>query len=302
MESLEYLVPASLAGATVETVLRRELKLSGKRFRSLKFRKNGILRNGAPVYSDAVLSAGDRLTLSLTSGKPPSLAVAPSPLPLETVYEDAWLLVVNKPPHLSAHSEGSADCLAGRLQSRLNGEPAHLVNRLDKGTSGLLLAAKSGYLHDLLRRQLHSEALRREYLALVRGTPEPPEGEVTEPISPNKNPEGRYTVDPAGRPARTDYALLSAGTGLSLLRLTLKTGRTHQIRVHMAFRGWPLAGDRLYGGPICPGLDRPALHAWRLSFVHPMTGQELRFLAPLPEDLRSLALFSNISVEKAAEE
>lgn len=164
----------------------------------------------------------------------------------------------------------------------------HPVNRLDRGTTGLMVVAKSGYIHDQLRRRLHSGDFFRSYLAICVGAPEPPQGTIALPIGRAPGSAIRRQIDPAGQSARTDYRLLRVRSGLSLVALMPWTGRTHQIRVHMAAIGCPLAGDWLYGTEDCGLIPRPALHAVRLALTHPVTGEHLSFTAPLPGDMKLL--------------
>ena len=160
------------------------------------------------------------------------------------------------------------------------------MNRLDRGTSGLMLAAKRPEAHEALQGLLHTEDFVREYLALTSGAPEPARGEVAAPIAPVPGALNRYRVDGHGKAARTAYETLERRGDAALVRLRLYTGRTHQIRVHMAHLGCPLLGDEVYGGP--PGPQWPALHSWRIRLRHPFTGQTLQWTAPLPAELRAL--------------
>jgi 23S rRNA pseudouridine1911/1915/1917 synthase len=176
-----------------------------------------------------------------------------------------------------------------------------IVHRLDKGTSGLLLVAKDDEAHRSLARQFAGRTVQKEYLAVVHGVPKPPQGRIESPIG--RDPVHRQRMStraPRGRAARSDFAVVEALDGAALLRVLIHTGRTHQIRVHLASIGHPVAGDATYGGLRTPatrrsearaalaGLTRPALHAARLAFTHPRTGERLQFESPLPADLREL--------------
>ncbi len=164
----------------------------------------------------------------------------------------------------------------------------HPVHRLDKGTSGLLVVAKHAHAQDQLRCQLHTDQFRRTYLAVCEGVPDPPAGVVDAPLG--RVPESliQQEVRPDGLPARTHYETLASVQGRALLRLVLETGRTHQIRVHMAYIGHPLTGDFLYGTEAPEVIPRPALHSAELSFRHPVTKEQMTFSQPMPEDMRRL--------------
>ena len=164
----------------------------------------------------------------------------------------------------------------------------HVVNRLDKGTTGLMAVAKSGYIHDRLRRTLHTDGFSREYRAVCVGCPEPPAGTIDAPIGRDETSAGRRMGRADGQRAVSHYEVLSSRNGLSLVKLLPETGRTHQLRVHMAHIGCPLAGDWLYGTEDPDLISRPALHAYALALTHPVTGTHLYFTAPTPADMEKL--------------
>ena len=179
--------------------------------------------------------------------------------------------------------------MADALSSYLgDGSAAHFVSRLDKGTSGLFIAAKTGYIHDRLRVALHTEGLRREYRAVALGRVTPERGTVDLPIARADGSIVKRCVRGDGLPSRTDYEVLAQSDAFSFLRLVPQTGRTHQLRVHMAALGHPLAGDWLYGTEDAALIPRPALHSFELWFTQPVTGEALHFTAPLPEDMERL--------------
>ena len=185
--------------------------------------------------------------------------------------------------------DASAPSLAAMLTNYLGaGSVPHFVSRLDKGTSGLLIAAKSGYVHDRLRRALHSSDLRREYRAVAVGRVEPPCGVIDAPIGRADGSIIRRCVRADGLPSLTEYETLQTNDRFTLLRLRPQTGRTHQLRVHMSYLGYPLAGDWLYGTEDKNLIARPALHSYELCFTQPVTGQELHFTAPIPQDMQRL--------------
>ena len=248
MAALELVVTAEQAGRTVKSLLRGELGLSAGRVGRLKRTETGLTVNGRRVFVTALLRAGDRLRVDLDAAERPS-SLVPAAMALEVLYEDEHLLVVNKP-------------------------------------SGVLAAAKNGWAHDALRRQLHSERFRRTYLALCQGVPCPPEGTVDQPIGRDPSSAVKRRIDPEGQRALTGYRVIAQAGPLCLVEVRPWTGRTHQIRVHMACLGCPLAGDWLYGVEDRALIGRPALHAH--SLAHPDGGRELAVTAPLPEDMKTL--------------
>lgn len=200
--------------------------------------------------------------------------------------------MIDKPAGVAMHPKsGSPDSpsMAGALLSYLGeGSVAHFVSRLDKGTSGLFLAAKTGYVHDRLRRALHTEALYREYRAVAVGRVTPERGEIDLPIGRAEGSIVKRCVVPDGLPSRTTYEVLAQNGRFTLLRLIPHTGRTHQLRVHMSALGYPLAGDWLYGTEDAALIARSALHSYLLRFTHPISHKEISFTAPIPEDMQRL--------------
>ncbi len=290
---LEFPVGPELAGQTVRTLLRRELELSGTVLRRVKWLEDGILLDGARVSVRAVVQAGQLLSVRVGDTEVKS-EILPVPGPLDLVYEDEDLVVLNKASGVPVHpGPGHYDDTIGNFllaYYETSGVLAdfHPVHRLDKGTSGLLVVAKHAHAQDRLRCQLHTDQFRRTYLAVCEGVPDPPAGVVDAPLG--RVPESliQQEVRPDGLPARTHYETLASVQGRALLRLVLETGRTHQIRVHMAYIGHPLTGDFLYGTEAPEVIPRPALHSAELSFRHPVTKEQMTFSQPMPEDMRRL--------------
>lgn len=279
-------------GATVRHILKAKLHFSSHAVSRLAHGGDYIRVNGRPVHTPHVLKAGDLLEVQSGDLRPPKTAVTPGDWPLPVVWEDAHLLIADKPAGMTAHASNfqpDTPTVAGALAwSRGADFIFHPVNRLDKGTTGLMVVAKSGYIHDLLRRQLHTPEFQREYRAVCLGCPFPEKGTVDAPIGRDETSVVARTVRPGGAPAVSHYAVLAKGDGYSLLALRPETGRTHQLRVHMAHLGCPLAGDWLYGTEDPALIPRPALHSHGLSLIHPVTGEALSLTAPLPEDMLRL--------------
>lgn len=292
MRILTHTVSPEEEGRMVKGILRGSLQLSYTLLKSLKWRENAILLNGQSVHVNAIVHAGDVVSVALSERTPREDLYCENTAAPDIVYEDEDLLVLNKPAGVAMHpkaDDAAAPSLAAMLTGYLGeGSVPHFVSRLDKGTSGLLIAAKSGYVHDRLRRALHSSELRREYRAVAVGQVTPPRGVINAPIGRADGSIIRRCVREDGLVSRTEYEVLQTTERFTLLRLRPETGRTHQLRVHMAYLGHPLAGDWLYGTEDKNLIARPALHSYELWFTQPITGQELHFTAPIPQDMQRL--------------
>lgn len=213
--------------------------------------------------------------------------------PLSIVYEDEWVIVLDKPPGVVVHptyknwSGTLLNSVMWRVRDRAGAQPG-ILTRLDKGTSGLVVMALTPEVHATLQRDLNAGRVRKEYLAVVHGAPEPPSGSIVLPLGRDAADRRRVVVTPTGAASETRYESIGSVTnGRSLLRCELVTGRTHQIRVHLAARGWPIVGDALYGHAD-DTIPRQALHSWRVSLPHPVTHEPLSCEAPIPQDMRAL--------------
>lgn len=283
MRRLTHIVAAEDAGREIKRVIRSRMAVSHGQLTSLK-QKNAVLLNGACVHANQIVCAGDEIAL-LMEDETGGVAV-PVEGDVEVVYEDEDLLIINKSAPLACMSgvHHPDDALENRLAWRYRGENYVFrpVNRLDKGTSGLMAVARHAHAQHALQSRLHTEDYVREYRALVVGHPEPPSGTIDAPIGKAEGATVRREVRADGRRAVTHYETLEAGEKYSLLRVRLETGRTHQIRVHLSERGWPIAGDFLYGEEDARLLGRFALHSAYLSLIHPVSGKKLEFYSEVP--------------------
>ena len=290
---LELVLGPEDGGVKVDTLLRRRLHLSGTVIRRIKWLPDGILVDGARVNTAFRPREGQTLSVRLSDPERRS-GILPAPGPLDIVYEDGDLLILNKAPGVPVHPGPGHfnDTIGNFLLNYYNSEGIegdfHPVHRLDRGTSGLLAVAKHAHAHEGLQHQLQEGTLRRAYLAVCEGVPVPRRGCVEAPIARAPGSVLKREVNPQGAPARTHYEVLATGRGRSLVALRLDTGRTHQIRVHLAHLGCPLVGDFLYGEELTALPGRFALHSHRLLLRHPLTGEEMTLCSPLPPALAAL--------------
>lgn len=290
MRTLTYTATAADEGRTVQSILRRELACSESHISRLKRREEGILLGGVRCYVTARVKAGDLLTVEI--GDLPDGHIVPMAYPLDVRYEDDDLLILNKPAGISVHQstrDPEEITLENAVCHHLGGSISpHPVSRLDRGTSGLIAFAKSGYVHERLRRQMHTSAYARVYLGIACGHVLPESGVIELPIGMAEGSTFQRAICQGGQHARTEYETIAANEQYTLLRLVPRTGRTHQLRLHMSAVGYPLAGDWLYGVEDRALIARPALHSYELSLTHPITGEHIRLTAELPEDMRRL--------------
>lgn len=292
MEVVNFLITAEDSGKRLDRYLTEQLpELSRSRIQEL-IGAGQVQVNHQAVKANYKLKKDDAVTVVIPAPEP--LEVLPEAIPLDILYEDGDLLVVNKPQGMVVHP--AAGNYSGTLVNALlyhcrdlsgiNGilRPG-IVHRIDKDTSGVLVVAKNDAAHRHLAKQIKEHSVTRTYLALVHGTIKEQSGKIEAPIGRDPRERKRMAVvDKNGKEAVTSYTVLERFVDYTYLQLRLKTGRTHQIRVHMAYLGHPVVGDPKYG-PQKPhfGLEGQALHASTLGFVHPRTGAYLEFTAPLPQ-------------------
>ena len=294
---LTYHISPEHEGLRVAQYLKRQ-GYSHQNIASIKQMPDSILVNGTPLYMNQRVHAGDLLEVHITETRI-SEKILPVNIPLDIIYEDEDLIVINKPsgmpihPSMNNYDNTMANGLA--YYYKMQGKPFifRCCNRLDRDTSGLTVVAKhlvcAGRLSDMtLKRQIH-----REYLGLATGHVTPEKGTITAPLARKSGSIIQRVVDfEKGEEAITYYEVISYTKHLSLCQLKLETGRTHQIRVHMQYLGYPLVGDYLYN-PDMTYINRQALHSYRLSLAQPITGRWLSFTAPLPADMQQALLLSS---------
>jgi 23S rRNA pseudouridine1911/1915/1917 synthase len=289
----EFIALAEDAGGRLDAVIAARIPDLSRTAAAELTREGRVSVDGRLAKPSHRIREGERIEIEV--GVPPARTVAPENIPLEIVYHDADIAVIDKPAGLVVHpapghwSGTLANALLAAFPTVSNTgerERPGIVHRLDKETSGLIAVAVSPRGLNSLHRQIARREARRSYLALARGKVEPPEGIIDAPIG--RDPADRKRMAPFGvaaREARTGYRVEEVLPGFTLLEATLETGRTHQIRVHMAAIGHPLAGDTVYGGPFLPGLDRQFLHAYKLCLRLPSSGDVVELESALPADL-----------------
>lgn len=289
---IEYRISGSESGLRIEQYLRRR-RYSYQNLTQLKKMPESILINGTWSYMRDTLSEGDMLTVHIREEES-SPNIPPVCLPLDIVYEDDDLLVVNKPagmpthPSLNNYRNSLANALMYYYEQQGKAFVFRCTNRLDRDTSGLTVIAKHLISSSILSSMAVRHEIQREYLAVVRGSVSPASGTICAPLARSGSSLIERKVDfEHGEHAVTHYHVVKEENGHSLVSLMLETGRTHQIRVHMKHIGFPLVGDYLYN-PDMDFISRQALHSHKLSFLHPITGKGMQFTAPLPDDMKNI--------------
>lgn len=287
---LEYEIPSEYDGANITTVLKQHFKISTNLIKDLKKYKEGIQVNGEHKRVVDLAAKGDILKITIRDTA--SENIVPTDIPLDIVYEDEDVLVINKMSNMPTHpSMGNyenslANGVMYYYKSKGEERVFRAVNRLDKDTSGLMAVAKNSYIHARLGEEIQKKELKRKYMCIVCGDVER-DGTVDAPIRRADGSVINRIVAPDGQRAVTHYRVVKRYGEYTLLEMELETGRTHQIRVHMAYIGHPLVGDWLYGTEDHNIAKRQMLHSCYLCFTHPITGQIMEFKDEMAEDMRA---------------
>jgi 23S rRNA pseudouridine1911/1915/1917 synthase len=293
LAELELEVPPEAAGERLDRFLSGLEEVGSRAAAERLLSQRRVKVNGSPEPKSHRLAAGDVLAVSVPESRPSTLE--PEQLDLRIAFEDEHLLVVDKPAGIVVHPSGghtSGTLVHGLLGYAVAGgkeaERPGIVHRLDRDTSGLLVVARSEEAHRRLQQLLRRRKLVREYLALVRGRPRSKRGRIEAPIGRDRHDPTRISLDAdSPRDAVTNFEVVETMRRHALLRAALETGRTHQIRVHLAAIDLPVSGDPAYGIEGDLGLERQFLHAARLAFPHPFTGEPVEAESPLPSDLQA---------------
>lgn len=277
----------------VKTFLRKH-EVSKGLLAKIKFRGGDILVNGQSQNATYLLDIGDQVVIDI----PPEEGfetLESIDYPLDILFEDDHFLILNKPFGVASipsvnHSNTIANFIKGYyVKQAYENQQVHIVTRLDRDTSGLMLFAKHGYAHARLDKQLQKKSIEKRYFALVKGAGViEPEGNIITPIARDEDSIITRRVAKGGKYAHTEYKVIASYGDILLVDIRLHTGRTHQIRVHFSHIGFPLLGDDLYGGSLEHGIQRQALHCHFLSFYHPFLEEQLEISSPLPDDFKNL--------------
>ena len=288
--AINYIIEKEDEGRKISGFLRGR-GYSYQNLVELKKIPESVVLNGEPIFLNARLNAGDALKIRIIEAES-SEHIPPADIPLDIVYEDGDIIVLNKPAGMPTHpSRNNYDnTLANGLAKYFRDQGEDFVfrctNRLDRDTSGLILVSKHMVSASIMGDMVRERRFSREYLAICKGSVTPNAGTIDVPLGRKSGSIIERCVDfENGERAVTHYEVVKEASGHSLVKLKLDTGRTHQIRIHMKYLGFPLIGDYLYN-PDYERMNRQALHSYRIEFDHPVTGEHMKFTCPLPEDMR----------------
>ncbi len=276
-------------GMTIEEVLKEHYGISGRLFRRLQKSKELYL-NGKIAKSNVIVKKGDRITMIMEDEIETSI---PIDIPIDIIYEDFDFLILNKQPNIVVHPTKShqedtiANGVAYYFKKHNINKKVRFINRLDMGTSGVLVIAKNSFTHQQMSAQMGEGTIDKKYLAVVKGIVEKDEDTIDLPIGKEENEPMIRSVMDNGQNAITKYRVIDRFDTATLVEVKIETGRTHQIRVHMKHIGHPIIGDELYDEPS-QIINRQALHAFEFRFKHPRTGEEKEIIASLPQDIENL--------------
>lgn len=290
--NLKYIVDDSHAGKAVKTILKHELEISERLIKKLKY-DGKILCNSVPVFVNAIVQAGDVIEVNIEFTEECD-EVIPEEIEIDILYEDDYLIALNKQPNIvvhptSSHPNGTvANAIMHHLLQKGICRKVRPVSRLDRDTTGIILFAKNQFVQEFLIRQMKDKTFSKEYIGVVMGNFPNEKGTIDLPIERKPGSIMLRHTTPTGDPSITHYEVLERLNGATLLKFKLETGRTHQIRVHCQAIGHPLVGDTLYSDIPTPLIDRQALHSQKACFMHPRSREPFELIAPIPADINNL--------------
>ena len=282
---LKYIANQEDDNTTIKHILRDRLKISSRLLNKLKMNEK-ILVNDIPVFSNYIVHYNDKITVKIDFEETDYIKA--EEMNLEIIYEDEYFLAINKEAGIVVHP--SSNHLSGTLANGVkfylnNNKKIRAINRLDRDTSGIVLFAKNEYIQELM---ITDTQITKEYLAIVEGILDNKKGTIDKPIARKNGSIMERCVAEEGQKAITHYEVIKESkTNLSVVKLNLETGRTHQIRVHLAYSNAPILGDSLYG-KTSELINRQALHAYKMEFIHPITGENICILASIPDDMKKI--------------
>ena len=284
MREFTLIIPENMANREIKYILKNHFGFSSRLITALK-EGDGITLCGKKEFVNKSVAPGDILKITLADKA--SENIVPQSIPLDILYEDEDLLIINKPPKMPTHPSvyHNENTVANAVMYYFRDIPFtfRAPSRLDRDTSGVLTIAKNAFSADIISKQIKNGGFQKEYAAICVGVPSPKSGTISAPIKREKEGIIKRVIAPDGKPAVTDYTVVSEHNGLCLVALFPKTGRTHQIRLHLSHIGTPIYGDFLYGKEVLG--ERLRLHCRSVSFVHPITKEAVKFSAPLPPDM-----------------
>ena len=286
-KEIEIKIDSSLHGHRIEYVLEKELKISSSLIKRLKRMPDGIILNGARAMVIEKVSEGDILSVNIKGRETGN--IVPANIPIDIIWEDNDILVLNKAGNISIHPSKThkTDTLAnGVIYHTGSREAIHIITRLDRETSGVVLVAKNPQAAAILTEDMKKGKIKKEYIAIVNGVPEVLTGEIDAPIKKKDEKSSLRCVADDGKRAITLYSVAEKTDKFALVNLYPFTGRTHQLRVHLSYIGHPIYGDNMYGAPQTG--ERVRLHCHKLTFNHPTTGECAVFTGDIPEDFKGI--------------
>lgn len=288
---LEYIIKENDNYSNIKEILKQEFHISDRLLKKLK-KSNQIFLNEIPVFINHIIKANDIISVCLDFDET-SNNIIPTKINLEILYEDESMLVINKPAGIPVHPsmEHYTDSLSNGVKYYFESinlkRKIRPVNRLDKDTSGIVIFAKNEYIQESLISQMKNNTFKKEYLALVDGILDIKSGTINAPIARKNDSIIEREISSKGQLSVTHYEVVKSYSDYSLVHFILETGRTHQIRVHCKYIGYPILGDTLYGYSSLL-INRQALHAYKINFIHPITKKKLEIIAELPNDIKKL--------------